>query len=172
MEKRTEKSNSKKRVVIAAVFCVILIGICIILACVNKNMCDEVRSTLVGKTFSGVFTYYGNDRYLGKYTIKNTYTIEFIDESKCNITIHYTTDGVDGKTDIYLYKDRNETETYTEVTYSISGGLSGATITWSFDEASFTGFYQEPFAVDTNGETITMYCQDFLYGTSLLLTEK
>ena len=173
MEEKVAKSKGKKGLVVVAVICIILIGGFIILSGMNNSAREEVHAALVGNVFSGKFTYYGDaGGVAGDYTIKNTYTIEIIDESKCNITIHYTTDGINRETDVYLFQDRDETITYTDVTYTLSGGSSGVTITWSFDDASITGFYQKPFTVDASGETITMLCSEFLYDTSLTLTEK
>ena len=102
------------------------------------------------------------------YSIRDTYTIEIVDDTKCNITVHYCTDS-----SVSSVEDRDETIVYEDVPYTISGGISGITFSWD-DGNDFLGLAngREPFAVDTSKGSIAMLCKEFMSGNSLWLYEK
>lgn len=171
IEEKTVSTKEKRKLpVVLAILGIVVIGLMIIISGVNKSMCANVKSMLVGKTLSGTYTYTGTLTFNGAktYSIRDTYTIEIVDDTKCNITVHYSTDS-----SVSSVEDRDETIVYKDVPYTVSGGIAGITFKWD-DGNDFLGLAngQEPFTVDTSKGSIVMLCKEFMAGNSLWLYER
>ena len=113
IEEKTVSTKEKRKLpVVLAILGIVVIGLMIIISGVNKSMCANVKSMLVGKTLSGTYTYTGTLTFNGAktYSIRDTYTIEIVDDTKCNITVHYSTDS-----SVSSVEDRDETIVYKDV---------------------------------------------------------
>lgn len=121
-------------------------------------MCTQMRETLTGKTVSGTYSY-----YCKYFNTRNTYTICFIDENYCNISVHYTTDNSSGE-------DYNDYREYKNVPYEITGGVFGLKFNWDKDIGPYHSV--EPFEIDSSSGSIEMYTPNFNSHTSMSMDEE
>lgn len=161
-EKASDVKKNRKRLLI--VIGVIIVALLIIVVFINKSMCSNVKSAIIGKTFSGTYSYDGSN---GSWSIRDKYTVEFIDESTCNITVHYCTESKTSTID-----KRDEIVEYKNVTYKVSGGIGGVKLTWDDDnEFLYEGLTSgmEPFYADISGRPYVLLSKEFISYRSLRL---
>ena len=157
-DEKAAKEKRKKKIIAISSVLIILVASIIILSAVGSSMRANMRETLSGKTVSGTYSY-----YCKYFDTRNTYTIYFVDENYCNITVHYTTDYTSGE-------DYNEHKEFKNVPYEITGGVFGLKFNWDKDIGPYHSV--EPFEIDVSGSSIRMYTSNFNSHTSMSMSEK
>jgi predicted dehydrogenase len=113
-------------------------------------MRTQMRETLTGKTVSGTYSYHGT-----YHTTRETYTIRFINENYCHIT---------------LDDDEYGVSEYDNVPYEITGGVFGLKFNWDKDIGPYHSV--EPFEIDSSSGSIEMYTPNFNSHTSMSMDEE
>jgi hypothetical protein len=153
MEAKQKKKRKTKVLVSLAVFAVVAIVLCTVIGSLMRSSACE---TLSGKTLTGTYSYYAKS-----FTTKDTYTIYFIDEEKCDIYCIFTCDEKGSGKDTYSEK------VYRNVPYAVTGGVFGLKFNWDKDIGPYHS--AEPFRIKGLGSNISMYTPNFNSSTSMRL---
>ena len=149
-EERLAKEKKKKTIITLSSIACAIVAIIIIISIAGANMCTQMRETLTGKTVSGTYSYYGT-----YHTTRKTYTIRFINENYCHIT---------------LDDDEYGVSEYDNVPYEITGGVFGLKFNWDKDIGPYHSV--EPFEIDSSSGSIEMYTPNFNSHTSMSMDEE
>lgn len=153
-------------VAIGIVLALVITGAIMISGANNK---ENIRNQLIGKTFTGTYTY--SD------ITEDTYRITFINEKYCNIEYCFTTSGyfVPSKYEngefvydefVPGYYDEGKCE---NVPYELTG-IRKIKFNWESTDAVYHSV--EPFEININGDEITLYTSNFNSHTELTLDEE
>lgn len=157
------RAKKKKWILIGAAAVIVLAVIATILVLSAKER-TEVRSYLIGKTFSGTYSY-----HCEYFNTDDEYTITFLDEQYCKIVVHYQTEqkGSYGS-------DRDEIVTYDQVEYKISSGIGTVKFNWVGEWDSETAPFHsvEDFIVGKGKDYWVLSTDNFNSDRSMMLEEE